>query len=201
MKGMQLPKMSTVKPRLPKTQDAQSLCTNYLEQKFNPPAPNQVWASDITYIKISSGFAYLCVIMDLFSRKIIAYRVHHKMDSAFVVQTLREALNRRKPDNALLFHSNRGTQYTSGSFRTFCDENNIVQSFSKKGYPWDNSVMESFFKYAKQEEFSRRSFINISEVKMAAFEYIEGFYNSRRPHSANQMLTPNEKDASFTKHI
>lgn len=198
MKGMQLPKMSTIKPKILKIEESQSHCTNYLEQKFNPPKPNQVWASDITYIKISGGFAYLCVIMDLFSRKIIAYKVHHKMDSDFIIQTLKDALNRRKPNNSILFHSDRGSQYTSSSFRKFCDDNNIIQSFSKKGYPWDNSVMESFFKYAKQEEFSRRSFINISEVKMAAFEYIEGFYNSRRPHSANQMLTPNEKEVHFS---
>lgn len=201
MKGMQLPKMSTVKPKFLKTKESQSHLTNYLEQNFNPPKPNQVWASDITYIKISNGFAYLCVIMDLFSRKIIAYRVNHKMDSDFTIQTLKDALDTRKPDNPILFHSDRGSQYTSSSFRRFCDKNNIFQSFSKKGYPWDNSVMESFFKYAKQEEFSRRAFINISEVKMATFEYIQGFYNSKRPHSANQMLTPNEKEIQFNKYI
>ena len=197
MNQMQLPKMSTVKPRFSTMQAAQGLCSNHLKQKFNPPQPNQVWVSDITYIKISGGFVYLCAIMDLFSRKIIAFRVHHNMDSSFVTQTLRDALNRRKPHSSLLFHSDRGSQYTSSSFRKFCDENNIVQSFSKKGYPWDNSVMEAFFKYAKMEEFSRKSFANISEVKMAAFQYIEGFYNSRRPHSANLMLSPNEKEQSF----
>lgn len=201
MKGMQLPKMSTIKPKVLQTQESPSQCTNYLEQKFNPPEPNQVWVSDITYIKISSGFAYLCVIMDLFSRKIIAFRVHHRMDSSFVIQTLNNALETRKPQDSLLFHSDRGSQYTSHSFRRFCDENNIVQSFSKKGYPWDNSVVESFFKYAKQEEFSRRSFTSVSEVKLAAFEYIEGFYNSKRPHSANKMLTPNEKEILLRGNI
>jgi len=182
-------------------QETQAQCINHLEQKFNPPGPNQVWVSDITYVGISGGFAYLCAIMDLFSRKIIAFRVHHKMDSPFVIQTLRQALDLRKPDHTILFHSDRGSQYTSSSFRKFCDENNITQSFSKKGYPWDNSVMEAFFKYAKQEEFSRRNFANVSEVKMAAFQYIEGFYNSRRPHSANQMLTPNEKEVMLRQNI
>lgn len=182
-------------------QETQAQCINHLEQKFNPPGPNQVWVSDITYVGISGGFAYLCAIMDLFSRKIIAFRVHHKMDSPFVIQTLRQALDLRKPDHTILFHSDRGSQYTSSSFRKFCDENNITQSFSKKGYPWDNSVMEAFFKYAKQEEFSRRSFASVAEVKMAAFQYIEGFYNSRRPHSANKMLTPNEKEDVFRQNI
>lgn len=121
------------------------------------------------------------------------------MDSSFVIQTLRQALSLRKPSHSVLFHSDRGSQYTSIAFRRFCDENNITQSFSKKGDPWDNSVMEAFFKYAKQEEFSRTSFANISEVKMAAFQYIEGFYNSWRPHSANQMMTPNEIEENFYK--
>lgn len=197
MKGMRLPKMSTRKPRIHTAQEAQTRCINHLDQKFNPPAPNQIWVSDITYIRIAGGFAYLCAVMDLFSRKIIAFRVHHKMDSSFVMQTLRQALDLRKPSNAVLFHSDRGSQYTCLRFRKFCDENQITQSFSKKGYPWDNSVMEAFFKYAKQEEFSRRSFASIAEVKMAAFKYIEGFYNSRRPHSANQMMTPNEREAKF----
>lgn len=198
MREMQLPKMSTVKPNIPKIKDYLPHCINHLEQKFNPPAPNQVWVSDITFIKISGGFVYLCAIMDLFSRKIIAYRVHHKMDSPFVIQTLKQALNKRKPASSILFHSDRGSQYTSSDFRKFCDQNHITQSFSKKGYPWDNSVMESFFKYAKLEEFSRKSFLNISQVKSSAFEYIDGFYNSRRPHSANLMLSPNDKELSFT---
>ena len=199
MKGMQLPKMSTVKPKVTKIEEIRACCANYLEQKFNPPAPNQVWVSDITYIKTTSGFAYLCAIMDLFSRRIISYRVHHRMDSSFVIQALQDALLARRPGNSLLFHSDRGSQYTSGNFRKFCDDNHITQSFSKKGYPWDNSVMESFFKYAKLEEFSRRSFHNVSQVKIAAFQYIEGFYNSQRPHSANQMLTPIEKELLFSK--
>lgn len=199
MSGMQLPKMSTIKPRIIPQKDHHAPCINFLAQKFNPPLPNQVWVSDITYIKISHGFAYLCVVMDLFSRKVISYRVHHKMDSVFVLQTLAMALERRKPRYGILFHSDRGSQYTSISFRQFCDKNNITQSFSKKGYPWDNSVMESFFKFAKLEEFSRKSFVNINQVKLAAFEYIEGFYNSARPHSANSMLSPNEKEADCSQ--
>lgn len=82
MKGMQLPKMSTRKPRVYTIQEAQVHCVNHLEQKFNPPEPNQVWVSDITYVRVSSGFAYLCAIMDLFSRKTIAFRVHNKSGRA-----------------------------------------------------------------------------------------------------------------------
>ena len=198
MKGMQLPKMSTVKPRfLCPLPDVQSDFSNYLNQKFNPPTPNQVWVSDITYIKISNRFVYLCAIMDLFSRKIIAYQVSLKMDASFVLQTLRDALKSRKIEHPLLFHSDRGSQYTCSMFRKFCDEQNITQSFSKKGHPWDNAVMESFFKYAKHEELDRHSFLTISDVKLALFRYIDGFYNSQRPHSSINMLTPNQKELDF----
>lgn len=146
------------------------------------------------------GFAYLCVIMDLSSHKIISYRVHHNMNFSFVVQTLQIALNKRKPVGPLLFHFDRGSQFTCFAFRKLCDAMNITQSFSKKAYPWDNSVMESFFKYAKQEEFSRHSFADVSQVKLAAFSYIDGFYNSIRPHSANHMLSPDLVESSFSKN-
>lgn len=205
MKGMNLPKMSTNKPKIHSklafTQNAHSKYINILEQKFNPPAPNQVWVSDITYIKISGGFAYLCAIMDLYSRKIIAYSVSAKINTDLVLQALKKALFLRKPKHSMLFHSDRGSQYTSSVLRAFCDANNITQSFSKKGYPWDNSVIESFFKYAKLEEFSRKSFSFLSDVKSSAFSYIEGFYNSKRPHSANDMLTPNEKEMIFFNNL
>lgn len=197
MKEMQLPKMSTVKPKYIKPKVSEGICKNHLEQKFNPLKPNQIWVSDITYIKTSGGFAYLCAIMDLFSRKIIAFRVSSKMDTSFVSQTLKDAIKTRKPVESILFHSDRGSQYTSSVFRRFCDDNNITQSFSKKGYPWDNSVMEAFFKYAKHEEFNRKSFHDVADVKLAAFQYIEGFYNSRRPHSANNMIAPNQKEKLF----
>lgn len=199
MKSMKLPKMSTVKPKFirSKANSEMTIFQNHLQQKFNPSAPNQSWVSDITYIKAGGKFVYLCVIMDLFSRKILAFRVHHNMNSSFVIQTLQEALNSRNIKTNLLFHSDRGSQFTSEQFRNFCDQKSIIQSFSKKGYPFDNSVVESFFKYLKHEEIGRRSFKSISQVNLAVFEYIHGFYNSKRPHSANSMLTPDEKENIF----
>ena len=96
-----------------------------------------------------------------------------------------------------MFHSDRGTQYTAFKFRKLLDELNVVQSFSKKGYPFDNAVAESFFKYLKKEETNRRTFSSLSELKISVFEYIEGFYNSKRPHSSLDYLTPNEKESQF----
>lgn len=126
MKEMQLPKMSTVKPKAPKAEDTQAPFTNYLEKKFSPPAPNQIWVSDITYIKIPGGFAFLCAIIELCSHKFIAFRVHDRTNATFVIQTLQDALDKRNPTDALLFHSDRGSQYSFNEFRRFCDEHNII---------------------------------------------------------------------------
>ena len=107
------------------------------------------------------------------------------------------AYAKRNISVGLMFHSDRGTQYTAFKFRKLLDELNVVQSFSKKGYPFDNAVAESFFKYLKKEETNRRTFSSLSELKISVFEYIEGFYNSKRPHSSLEYLTPNEKESQF----
>ncbi len=96
-----------------------------------------------------------------------------------------------------MFHSDRATQYTAFAFRQLLDSMNVVQSFSKKGYPFDNAVCECFFKYLKLEETSRRTYHTFSELYLSVFEYIEGVYNSRRPHSSLGYLTPNEAEAAY----
>jgi putative transposase len=94
----------------------------------------------------------------------------------------------------VLFHTDQGSQYTSSTFRKYLDEQPITQSLSKPGYPWDNAVTESFFKYMKKEELNRRTFSSLQEVQLSCFEYIEGFYNTQRPHGTLGMLTPNENE-------
>ena len=201
MKGMHLPKMSTVKPIATYIKPEHPLsCHNRLNQQFNPDRPNCVWVCDITYVKTGAGFSYLCVILDLFARKVISFRVSNHMTVSLVIDTLKDALQKRMPASNLLFHSDHGSQFTSKEFRTFLDSSGITQSFSKPGHPWDNAVMECFFKYLKHEELNRRSFSHISELKLAVFQYIEGFYNEIRPHSANNMLSPNQKERNFFLH-
>lgn len=102
-----------------------------------------------------------------------------------------------RSDCSLMFHSDRGSQFTTKRFRQYLDSLNIVQSFSAKGHPYDNAVMECFFKYLKKEETDRRNYTNLAELKQSLFTYINGFYNSVRPHSHNDGLTPNEKEALF----
>lgn len=198
MKSMDLPKMSTVKPKFRYHKPAVSLdYPNILNQQFDPNEPNRAWVSDITYISVKNKFVYLCVILDLFSRKVIAWKLSHRMTASLVIETLDHALIQRQPNEPVLFHSDRGTQYTSVAFRQFLDTHNLVASYSKPGYPYDNAVIESFFKYLKRDELSRRNFHSLEDVSLATFSYIEGWYNNRRPHSHNNMLTPNEKEEHF----
>ena len=98
-----------------------------------------------------------------------------------------------------MFHSDRGTQFTSFAFRKVLDNNSIVQSFSKKGHPYDNACCESFFKYLKKEECNRKSYHSIKDLYLSLFEYIESYYNDKRPHSYLEYMTPNEKELDFYK--
>ena len=109
--------------------------------------------------------------------------------------------NKREQPQGLLFHSDRGTQYTAFSFRKLLDSLNIVQSFSKKGYPFDNACCECFFKYLKKEETNRKTNHSLEELRLSIFDYIEGYYNSRRPHGSLAMLTPNQKEELFWNQV
>lgn len=198
MRDMKLPKMSTVKPFYPKHKTASDdVCPNILKQKFDQPSPNKVWVCDFTYLRAGSRFYYLCVILDLFSRKVIAFKLSPKLDTKLAIDTLDMAVASRDVKSGLIFHSDRGCQFTSETFRKHLDELNIVQSFSAKGHPYDNAVMECFFKYLKKEETNRRKYSNFEELKLSIFQYIHGFYNSFRPHSHNNGMTPNEAELNF----
>ena len=135
--------------------------------------------------------------MDLFSRKILAHKVSSRIDTKLVLDTFRAAYSKRGCPSGVMFHSDQGCQYTAKDFRKELDCVSFVQSFSAKGHHYDNAVLESFFKYLKHEELNRISFNSIREVELSLFEYIEGFYNKRRPHSANNWLSPNERESLF----
>ena len=196
-KSMTLPKMSTVKPKVIRSKEITESFQNHLRQNFNPKSPNQVWVSDITYVRVSGRFCYVCAIMDLFSRKIIGYKTSINIDTNLVIDTFSLAYQKRRFPKGVMFHSVKGSQYTARVFRKILDEASFVQSFSAKGHPFDNAVMESFFKFLKHEELNRRTFSSITELHLALFEYFEGFYNKNRPHSANNYLSPLEKEYAF----
>lgn len=169
--------MSATKPRFKSRKTPEFSSDNLLKQEFNPKSPNQVWTTDFTYISIGNKrHVYLCAILDLYSRKCIAWKLSHKID-----------LN--QPD--------QGSQFKSQEFRRLLDEHHLITSYSKPGYPYDNAVTEAFFKYLKQREINRRTFYSIDKVRLACFEYIELFYNNYNPHSANKGLTPNQKEENY----
>lgn len=191
MRSMQLPPMSTIKPKsISRPKESSGCYADHLHQDFHQKAPNLVWTSDFTYLKAGGKWYYLCIIMDLFSRKIISWNISSKPNTDLVIQTFQKAYYSRNYPAGLMFHSDRGSQYTAFAFRKLLDELNVVQSFSKKGYPFDNACCESFFKYLKKEETNRRNFRTYRDLYHSVFQYIEGFYNSRRPHGSLGYLTP-----------
>lgn len=201
MNKMNLPKMCTIKPhKYMKTKEEidHSGIKNLLKQQFNVTKPNLVWCSDFTYIKIGyKKFVYLCIIIDLFARKIVGWTVSSRHSSQMVIDTFNKAYISRGCPTALMFHSDQGSEYTSKKFRQLLDEKKVAQSFSKKGYPFDNAVAECFFKYAKQEQFDRHIYENIEQVNLASFEYIDGNFNSKRLHYYNNYRTPNSVELEY----
>ena len=127
----------------------------------------------------------------------IAYKLSPNLNTRLAIETLDMAVASRNVSKGVIFHSDRGCQFTSEAFRKHLDKLNIVQSFSAKGHPYDNAVMECFFKYLKKEETDRRTYSSFDELKLSIFEYIHSFYNSFRPHSHNNGLSPNQAEVNF----
>ena len=189
MKQVNLPKMSTAKPSKLKSHTQETgICTNLPAQQFNQPAPNLVWVCDFTYVRVGARFCYLCVILDLYAGKVIACRVGKHIDRFLAIDTLRDAVQLRGVSKGILFHTDRGSQFTSSDFRKEIDSFYMIQSFSANGHPYDNAVMACFFKYLKIEELNRRHFRSVEQLKQRLVSYIAGFYNSVRPHSHNNGL-------------
>lgn len=167
---------------------------NILDEQFNPDRPNAVWCSDITYIWTWDGFVYLASIMDLYSRKIIAWSLSESLEASFVIDTVNKAKARRYTDLPLILHSDRGSQYVSNAYREATEKFQL--SYSHKGYPYDNACIESFHSIIKREWLDRFRILNIEHAHTLVFEYIETFYNTVRIHSHCDYMSPCE----FEKH-
>lgn len=167
-----------------------------LQQEFHQIAPNLVWVTDITYIKVTNQYYYVCVVIDLFSRMVLSYSISNKADTPLVMQAFDIAfVSRNRPQN-LMLHSDQGTQYTSYLFRRHLQELNVQQSFSHAGSPYDNSVCESFFHTMKKEEIYHHLYASEAELRCAIEEYLT-FYNSQRPHRKLNMQTPVSFENNF----
>ena len=164
-------------------------------KQFDKKAPNLVWVCDFTYVHVGNRFYYICAILDLYARKVIACRVGSKIDRFLAINTLRDAVQYRGVSKGVMFHTDRGSQFTSYDFRKELDKLHMVQSFSAKGHPYDNAVMECFFKYLKKEELDRRSFQTVEQLKQSLLSYIAVFYNPIHPHSHNHGLSPNQAES------
>lgn len=165
---------------------------NILNRDFEVPAKNTVWCGDITYIPTKEGWLYLASYLDLFSRKIVGWQVSNRINENLVIDALDSAVNRENPPKGLLIHTDRGSQYTSRRFAKELESRDYRQSFSKKGCPYDNAVMESFYKTLKQELPLDKKFESRLEARQEIFKFIEMYYNTIRPHSSIGNLSPIE---------
>lgn len=170
---------------------------NVLNEQFNPDRPNAVWCSDITYVWTADGFVYLTSIMDLYSRKIIAWSLSETMEVSCVIDTVRKAMQRRNTDQPLILHSDRGSQYVSKAYREVTEKFQL--SYSHKGYPYDNACIESFHSLIKREWLDRFKIRDYDHAYSLIFEYVEAFYNTVRIHSHCNYMSPEQFEKLFSR--
>lgn len=169
---------------------------NIFQRRFQADAPDRIWVSDVTCFKINKNYLYICVILDLFSRKVVAHRVSPKNSTYLITSTFRQAFQHRNAPQSLMFHSDQGAQYTSKAFRKRLQMNKVVQSFSKSGQPHDNAVIESFFASMKREEIYRTQYKSERQFIKSVDAYVD-FYNIQRPHSTLNYKTPAQFEAIY----
>ena len=170
----------------------QPVFENLVKRDFEVSQPDRVYAGDVTYIWTQEGWLYLAVVIDLFSRRVVGWSMNSRMKAGLVCDALRMAIWRRRPDEGLIHHSDRGSQYASRDFRTLLKVHGIKGSMSRKGDCWDNAVVESFFGSLKQERVQWRSYQSRYEAQQDVLEYISMWYNSERLHSYLGYMSPND---------
>jgi transposase InsO family protein len=174
---------------------ADVLAEDLLGRRFRPGEINAVWAGDITYVRTWEGWLYLATVIDLGSRRVVGWAMADHMRAELVCDALRMALISRRPPPGLIFHSDRGSQYTSADFGELLAEHEVRQSLSRPRQCWDNAVAESFFATLKTELIDRQSWPTRTAARRAIFEFIEVFYNRQRLHSALGYRAPAEHES------
>ncbi len=170
------------------------VCKHRLSRNFTVKRPDRVWTGDITYIWTHSGWVYLAVVLDLFSRKVVGWAISNRPDAALATEAMSMAIRSRPYRRwRLMFHSDQGCQYTSQLFREYLRDRGVLQSMSRRGQCWDNAPTESWFGTLKQETGLGKWYLeNIKEVKEAIFDWIENWYNPKRRHSSLDYCSPVE---------
>jgi len=185
--------MAKTKRRFKITTDSKHnlpIAENLLGQEFTADAPNKTWTGDITYIWTRRGWIYLAVVEDLFNREIVGWSMRKRITKDIVTEALTMAIQRKRPQKGLIFHSDRGSQYASHEFRKLLEKHHFIQSMSGKGNCYDNAVTESFFHTLKTELVYFEKYRTRSEARQSIFEYIEIFYNRTRRHSSLGYVSP-----------
>jgi putative transposase len=172
-----------------------------LKRNFTAEAPDRVWTADITYVHTQEGFLYLAFILDVYSRKVVGWSMASHLRTELVVDALEMALWRRSPDAGLIHHTDRGAQYTALSFGKKLEEAGIVPSMGRVGSALDNAISESFVASLKTELLHRHRFLDREAARTATFDYIEGFYNRVRRHSALGYLSPADYEQATMKEV
>jgi len=163
--------------------------SDLVDRNFYAPEPNMLWVADITYVPTWAGFLYLAVVLDAFSRRIVGWAMGHNLRAQLVIDAMNMAIGQRKPKN-VIHHSDQGSQYTSIAFGLRCKEAGVRPSMGSVGDAYDNAMCESFFATLECELLDRRKFQTKAEARMAIFEFIEGWYNPARRHSALGYQSP-----------
>ena len=169
---------------------------NIVKRKFTTDRPNKIWVSDFTYFEVHGKWMYLCVVIDLYSRRVISYHISRAASKNLISKTFLNAYRKRGCPKNLIFHSDRGTQYTSKAFTDLLKKLGIKQSFSAPGNPLDNAVAESFFATFKKEEAYRRNYTSERSFIDGVANYID-FFNNKRQHETLNYYTPAEFESKF----
>lgn len=180
---------------------ATDLAIDLLQRTFGPEVRevDAAWCGDITYVRTWEGWLYLASVIDLASRRVVGFAMAAHMRSELVCDALKMALRSRRPAPGLIFHSDRGSQYTSGQFRELLEANGVRQSLSRARQCWDNAVGESWFSTLKEELVYRHAWPTRAQARRAIFEFVEVFYNRQRLHSSLNYLTPVEYEERRAK--
>jgi len=169
-------------------------------RSFVAETPNQAWCGDVTYVKTWDGWAYLATVIDLHSRKLVGWAIADHMRTSLVTDALAMAISNRRPPAGVIFHSDRGAQYTSREFAKYCTDHHVRRSLGRTGICYDNAVSESFFATYKKELIHTRPWPTITDLKEKTQDWIDNYYNVTRRHSYLEYLTPAEFELGF-RHI
>lgn len=171
--------------------------SDLVKREFNPGRPDHTWVGDITYLRTGEGWVFLATVIDLYSRRVIGWSIADHMRTDLVCDALKMAVATRGgvfKIRGVIFHSDKGSQYTASDYAELCARNGVIQSMGATGVCWDNSVAESFFATLKKEMYYRQHWATQADARRAVIRWIEGWYNPHRMHSTNGYQSPNQKE-------